>query len=123
MSVQFTALWEYDPKEDGDVVLGYPFEGEIKREFIGYYKLSSQGWTRLRGKRWRRVKTPLSFAKIPEIERVKMRKPSIKKIEALTLQQALNYMTSESQGKNFLIRLVQQELLRVFYPEKKEVNL
>jgi hypothetical protein len=122
LNVQFTAIWEYDPTEDPQTILGYPFEGEIEKQYIGYYKYTPNGWQRMRGKRWRQVRTPVSFAHIPKVEKVAFRKPSANKIRNLNIEQALNYIRASEGGQDYLIRYVQGSLLDYFYPETKEMK-
>ena len=120
MNVQFTPIWEYDPAEDPKTILGYPFEGEIKPQFVGYYKYN-KGWQRMRGERWRQVKTPISFAHIPKVEKIAFRKPSTDKIRNLNIEQAMNYIRASKGGEDYLIRYVQGSLLDYFYPETKGI--
>ena len=121
MKLQFIPIYEYDPTQDRDKVLGYPTdEGRITPSLVAVYKwsLDIEGtniWHKLRGSQWRLSLAPASFCDVPRCEFLKYRKPSKEKIASLTIQEAMKYAQKDKEMQRKLTELVKTELTNKFY--------
>lgn len=116
MKLHFLPIWEYDPTQDKEKVLGYPTEkGKMKPCLIQVYYYTKDGWFKLRGSRWRSCDPPQLFCDVPEVVKAKFRTPSREKIESLDIETAMRYAEKDEKMRTEITEFVKDYLRKEFY--------
>jgi hypothetical protein len=116
LKLHFLPIWEYDPTQDKERVLGHPTaKGKMTPSLIQVYHYSKEGWSKLRGQRWRSCDPPELFCDVPELARTKYRKPSREKIESLDIATAMKYARIDEKLQAGLTEFVKDYLKKEFY--------
>ena len=116
MKLHFLPIFEYDPTQDKEKVLGYPTaRGKMTPSLIQVYHYSKEGWAKLRGTRWRSCEPPELFCDVPEIVKANYRKPSREKIESLDIATAMKYAQKDTKMQAEINEFVKMYLTKEFY--------
>ena len=116
MKLHFMPVFEYDPKQDNPKVLGYPSDDKkLTPSLVQVYMYREEGWVKLRGKQWRETEPPYYFCDVPDVVRVKYRKPSLEKIESLDIVTAMQYAKRDDKMQKELTEFVKEYLRKEFY--------
>ena len=116
MKLHFLPIWEYDPTQDKEKVLGHPTDkGKMTPSLIQVYHYTKEGWFKLRGHKWREPDPPQLFCDVPEILKDKNRKPRREKSDSLDIQTALNYAKKDEKLQAGLTKFVKDYLKKEFY--------
>lgn len=116
MKLQFIPIWEYDPSTDKARVLGYPKDDSpMIPSLVQVYQRSEEGWAKLRGRQWRKCDPPFLFCDVPDVVRLKYRKPTKEKIESLDMITAMQYAKKDKRLQSEILQITKDYLTKEFY--------